>query len=51
VVPAIFIGSALFLVGNALWNDATWAGVTLAVVLAGLPVYAVAFRRGPVLPS
>src|SRR5687767_10474355 len=39
VVPAIFIGAAIYLVVNALITDPVWTGVTFAVVLMGLPVY------------
>jgi amino acid transporter len=47
VVPAVFVGSAVFLVGNALMSDPLWAGVTFAIVLAGLPVYYAVFRARP----
>jgi basic amino acid/polyamine antiporter, APA family len=43
VVPAIFIGAVIYLVGNALVTDPIWSGVTFAIVLAGVPVYYAAF--------
>jgi amino acid transporter len=43
VVPAIFIAAVIYLVGNALITDPAWTMVTFAIVLAGLPVYYVAF--------
>lgn len=44
VLPAIFVAAVIYLVGNALVTDPVWTGVTFAVVLAGVPVYLVAFR-------
>ncbi|MEZ5286242.1 MAG: amino acid permease [Vicinamibacterales bacterium] len=44
-VPGIFVLAAVYLVVNALVTDPIWTSVTFAVVLAGLPVYAVWFRR------
>ena len=44
VVPAIFIGAVIYLVGNALVADPVWTGVTCAIVLAGVPVYLIAVR-------
>jgi amino acid transporter len=46
VVPALFIGAVLFLVGNALVSDPVWTGVTFGIVLAGVPVYYALFARG-----
>jgi amino acid transporter len=43
VVPAIFIGAVLYLVGNALFADPVWTIVTFAIVLAGIPIYHVSF--------
>jgi amino acid transporter len=43
IVPAIFIAAVVYLVGNALVTDPVWTLVTFAIVLAGLPVYYVAF--------
>ena len=45
VVPAIFIGAVIYLVGNALVTDPLWSGVTFSIVLAGIPVYYLTFRR------
>ena len=45
VVPALFIGAVVFLVGNALVSDPVWTGVTFGIVLAGVPVYYAFFRR------
>jgi basic amino acid/polyamine antiporter, APA family len=45
VVPAIFIAGVMYLVINALITDPVWTGVTFAIVLAGVPVYYVAFAR------
>jgi amino acid transporter len=44
VVPAIFVGAAIYLVGNALIADPLGTGFTLAVMLAGIPVYHFAFK-------
>jgi amino acid transporter len=43
-VPAVFVAAVVYLVGNALIADPLWTGVTLAIVLAGIPVYYAAFR-------
>ena len=52
VLPAVFIAGVIYLVGNALVADPLWTGVTFAILLAGLPVYAVAFgRRGAGPPA
>jgi amino acid transporter len=45
IVPAIFLIGVAYLVGNALFADPVWTGVTFAIVLSGVPVYLVAFRR------
>jgi amino acid transporter len=45
VVPAVFIAGVVYLVGNAVVSDPVWTGVTLGIVLAGVPVYWVVFRR------
>lgn len=47
VVPAIFIAGVVFLVGNALVSDPLWTGVTLGIMLAGVPVYYAVFRQAP----
>ena len=44
-VPAVFIAAALYLVVNALITDPKWTSITFAVVLAGLPVYYIWFRK------
>jgi basic amino acid/polyamine antiporter, APA family len=44
VVPAVFIVASLYMVINALITDPLWTSLTFAVVLAGLPVYWLAFR-------
>ena len=36
-VPAVFIAAAIYLVGNALYQDPVWTGITFGVVLLGLP--------------
>jgi amino acid transporter len=43
VIPAIFVGAVIYLVGNALVSDPVWTTVTFAIVLAGIPVYFAAF--------
>src|SRR6266487_3415051 len=45
VVPAIFIASVAAFVINSLMNDTTNSVITFAVILAGLPVYEMAFAR------
>ena len=45
LVPAIFVASVIYLVGNALVTDPVWTGVTFAVILGGIPVYYVAFKN------
>ena len=45
VVPAIFIASVAAFVINSLMNDTTNSVITFAVILAGLPVYELAFAR------
>jgi amino acid transporter len=44
VVPAVFVAASFYLVINALITDPVWTSITFAVVLAGLPVYWLAFR-------
>lgn len=46
VVPAVFVLGAVYLIVNAIATDPLWTSVVFGVVLAGLPVYYVAFR-GP----
>ena len=45
VVPAVFVCAVVYLVGNALVADPLWTGVTLAIVLAGIPVYHFALNK------
>ena len=45
LVPAIFVGACVYLVVSALIGDPLWTGLTLGVVLAGIPVYYLAFGR------
>jgi len=45
VVPAIFVAAVIYLVTNALVSDPVWTGATFSIVLAGIPVYYVAFAR------
>jgi amino acid transporter len=44
-VPAVFIAAAIYLVVNALITDPKWTSITFGVVLAGLPVYFIAFKK------
>ncbi len=44
-VPAIFIASVAAFVINSLLNDTINSVITFAVILAGLPVYQIAFAR------
>ena len=44
-VPAVFIAAAIYLVVNALISDPLWTSITFGVVLLGLPVYYIWFRR------
>jgi amino acid transporter len=44
-VPAVFIAAAIALVVNAVWVDPLWTSIVFGVVLAGLPVYYLAFDR------
>lgn len=44
-VPAIFVAASVYLVVNALIAEPLWTSVVFAVVLAGLPVYWVLFRK------
>ena len=48
VVPAVFIGAVVWFVTNALIHEPISTGITFALILAGLPIYYVAFgeRRG-----
>jgi len=44
VIPAVFIAAGIYLVGNALVSDPMPTGVTCGVILAGVPVYYLAFK-------
>jgi basic amino acid/polyamine antiporter, APA family len=39
LVPGLFLLASLAMIGNALLTDARNTGVTLAIILAGIPVY------------
>jgi hypothetical protein len=45
VVPAVFIAAVVLLVTTAIVQDPIWTGVTFAIVLSGLPVFALLQRR------
>jgi amino acid transporter len=45
VIPAVFIAAGIYLVGNALVSDPMPTGVTCAIILAGVPVYYLAFKK------
>jgi APA family basic amino acid/polyamine antiporter len=45
VVPAVFIAGVIYLVINALVTDPLWTSVTFGIVLAGIPVYYMAFAK------
>ncbi len=47
VVPALFIASSIFLIGNALWDESSrWATIgVFGAILAGIPVYLLVFAR------
>jgi amino acid transporter len=48
VVPLIFLASAVYLIVNAVVADPFWTTIVFGLVLAGIPVYLVAFRdRAP----
>lgn len=49
IVPAIFIAAVVWFVANALVNDPRPTLITFALILAGVPVYFVFFRRDRVL--
>lgn len=44
IVPGIFVAASIYLVVNAIVSDPLWTSIVFGVVLAGLPVYYVAFR-------
>ncbi len=48
LVPALFIASSIFLIGNALWDESSrWATVgVFGAILAGIPVYYAVFKKG-----
>jgi amino acid transporter len=43
LVPGVFVAAAICLVANAIVTDPIWTGLTFLVILAGVPVYYVAF--------
>ena len=45
LVPAIFLTGVVYLLGNALVTDFVMTAIVFSVVLAGLPVYWLFFRR------
>ena len=45
VLPGLFIAAVIYLVANAVISDPMWTGLTFGIVLAGIPVYYVFFRR------
>ncbi len=45
VVPAVFIAACVYLVASALVEDPLWTGVTFGIILAGVPVYYIAFKN------
>jgi APA family basic amino acid/polyamine antiporter len=45
IVPAIFIAAVIGFVGNALVTEPLSTGITLLLILAGVPVYLFMFRR------
>jgi APA family basic amino acid/polyamine antiporter len=45
VVPAVFVAAGIYLVANALVTDPVPTRVTFAIILAGVPVYYLAFKR------
>ncbi|MBI3262715.1 MAG: amino acid permease [Acidobacteria bacterium] len=47
VVPIVYILGVIYLIANALVTDTFWTLVVFGVVLAGIPVYYVAFGRQP----
>lgn len=49
IVPAVFIAAVVWFVANALVNDPRPTFITFALILAGVPVYFVFFRRDRVL--
>ena len=46
VMPALFLVAATGMVLNALITDPVNTGITFAIILAGIPVYLIWFRRG-----
>jgi amino acid transporter len=45
LVPAIFVAGVVYLVGSAMVSDPVWTSLTFGIVLAGIPVYYMAFSR------
>jgi APA family basic amino acid/polyamine antiporter len=44
-VPAVFVAAGVYLVANALVTDPVPTGATFAIILAGVPVYYLAFKK------
>jgi hypothetical protein len=44
IVPAVFLIAVVGFLLNALMSEPVATGITFAIILAGLPVYWVAFR-------
>jgi hypothetical protein len=42
----VFVIAVIYLVGSALVGNPLWTSVTFGIVLAGVPVYYLAFRDG-----
>jgi amino acid transporter len=51
LVPAVFILACIYLVGSALADNPRWTATVFAIVLAGAPIYYVAFRPGAMRAS
>jgi basic amino acid/polyamine antiporter, APA family len=45
IVPAVFIAAVVYLVGNAIYADPIWTGVTFSILLAGVPVFYMFFAE------
>jgi basic amino acid/polyamine antiporter, APA family len=45
LVPAIFIAAVLYLVGNAVYADPIWTGLTFGILLTGVPVFCAFFAK------
>ena len=47
IVPALFVLSSIFLIGNALWSESSRSATiwVFAAILAGIPIYYAVFNR------